>query len=110
SNPLLRFTDPAAIVPACRDAGVVLVVDATFTPPTNLRAIERGADLVVHSATKYYGGHSDLTAGVVCGSAERLEEVRRRARTFGVAPDPHSTWLLERGIKTLAVRMERHNA
>jgi len=62
----------------------------------------------VHSATKYYGGHSDVTAGLVCGSEARLRPVRERARTFGVAPDPHSTWLLERGVKTLAVRMERH--
>lgn len=109
SNPLLRLTDPADVLPAAREAGAALIVDATFTPPSNLRAIERGADLVVHSATKYYGGHSDVTAGVVCGSKDRLEPVRERARVFGVAPDPHATWLLERGIKTLAVRMERHN-
>jgi cystathionine beta-lyase/cystathionine gamma-synthase len=109
SNPLLRFTDPADLIEACRRAGATLVVDATFTPPCNLRAVERGADLVVHSATKYYGGHSDVTAGIVCGSAALLEPVRARARVFGVAPDPHATWLLERGIKTLAVRMERHN-
>lgn len=109
SNPLLRFTDPAAIAPVAASAGATLVVDATFTPPTNLRALERGADLIVHSATKYYGGHSDLTAGLVCGDASRMEAVRDRARIFGVAPDPHATWLLERGIKTLAVRMEQHN-
>lgn len=109
SNPLLRLTDPAEIAPVAAAAGAALIVDATFTPPTNLRALERGADLVVHSATKYYGGHSDVTAGLVCGSATRMDVVRERARTFGVAPDPHATWLLERGIKTLAVRMERHN-
>src|SRR5690606_6904152 len=72
SNPLLRFTDPADLVPVCRRAGAALIVDATFTPPSNLRTLERGADLIVHSATKYYGGHSDVTAGVVCGSAELL--------------------------------------
>ena len=110
SNPLLRLTDPADVAPATHRAGAALIVDATFTPPSNLRALDRGADLVVHSATKYYGGHSDVTAGLVCGSAERLRPVRERARTFGVAPDPHSTWLLERGIKTLAVRMDRHNS
>jgi cystathionine beta-lyase/cystathionine gamma-synthase len=109
SNPLLRFTDPADLAPRAREIGAALVVDATFTPASNLRTLERGADLVVHSATKYYGGHSDLTAGLVCGSTSRLEEVRERARVFGVAPDPHATWLLERGVKTLAVRMERHN-
>jgi cystathionine beta-lyase/cystathionine gamma-synthase len=110
SNPLLRLTDPALLVSICREVGASLVVDATFTPPCNLRTIDRGADLVVHSATKYYGGHSDLTAGVVCGSASKMEGVRDRAKVFGVAPDPHATWLLERGIKTLAVRMDRHNA
>lgn len=109
SNPLLRFTDPAGLRSAADAAGAAIVVDATFTPPSNLRALERGADLVVHSATKYYGGHSDVTAGLVCGSAERVTEARDRARILGTAPDPHATWLLERGIRTLGVRMDRHN-
>jgi cystathionine beta-lyase/cystathionine gamma-synthase len=109
SNPLLRFTDPADLASVCREASAALIVDATFTPPSNLRTLSRGADLVVHSATKFYGGHSDLTAGVVCGGPELLEEARNRARVFGFAPDPHTAWLLERGVKTLAVRMERHN-
>ena len=109
SNPLLRFTDPADLLPVCRDHGAALIVDATFTPPSNLRTLSRGADLIVHSATKYYGGHSDVTAGLVCGSRKRVDAARDRARVFGVAPDPHATWLLERGIKTLALRMERHN-
>ncbi|HEX6924400.1 MAG TPA: aminotransferase class I/II-fold pyridoxal phosphate-dependent enzyme [Longimicrobiaceae bacterium] len=109
SNPLLRFTDPADLAPVCRERGAALIVDATFTPSYNLRTLSRGADLVVHSATKYYGGHSDVTAGLVCGSEERMAPVRQRAVTFGVAPDAHAAWILERGIKTLALRMERHN-
>jgi cystathionine beta-lyase/cystathionine gamma-synthase len=110
SNPRLRFTDPAPLAAAVRGRDVAVVVDATFTPPTLFRVLERGVDLVVHSATKYLGGHSDVTAGVVCGGRERMETVRARARSFGVALDPHAAWLLERGIKTLALRMERHCA
>jgi cystathionine beta-lyase/cystathionine gamma-synthase len=64
---------------------------------------------VVHSATKYLGGHSDLTAGVVAGRADLVAEVREKLKSFGPVLDPHAAWLLERGIKTLAVRMERHN-
>lgn len=109
TNPLVRVVDPAAIGAIARPAGAALLVDATFATPLNLRALEHGADLVVHSATKYLGGHSDVTAGVVCGSAARVEEVRERARVFGAALDPHAAWLLERGLKTLALRMARHN-
>ncbi|HET7322664.1 MAG TPA: PLP-dependent aspartate aminotransferase family protein, partial [Longimicrobiaceae bacterium] len=109
SNPLLRFTDPARVAGAAHRAGAAVVVDSTFTPPTVFRPLERGADLVVHSATKYLGGHSDVTAGVVCGGAERMASVAERARTFGAALDPHAAWLLERGVKTLPLRMERHH-
>lgn len=109
SNPLLRFTDPADLAPVCAEIGAALIVDATFTPPTTLRTLARGADLAVHSATKYFGGHSDVTAGVVSGREELVQSVRDRARIFGVAIDPHAAWLLERGIKTLSVRMERHH-
>jgi cystathionine beta-lyase/cystathionine gamma-synthase len=65
---------------------------------------------VVHSATKYLGGHSDVTGGVVAGARDLIAEVRERAQIFGAALDPHAAWLIERGIKTLAVRMERHNS
>lgn len=109
SNPLLRVTDPAPLAAAARQAGAALLVDATFSTPINLRALEHGADLVVHSATKYLGGHSDVTAGVVCGSEAAVQEVRARARVFGAVLDPHAAWLLERGVKTLAVRVQRHN-
>jgi cystathionine beta-lyase/cystathionine gamma-synthase len=109
SNPLLRVTDLRPLAEAAHAAGAVLVVDSTFATPVNARPLQSGADLVVHSATKYLGGHSDLTAGAVLGGAELVGEVRARAQVWGPALDPHAAWLLERGIKTLAVRMERHN-
>jgi cystathionine beta-lyase/cystathionine gamma-synthase len=109
TNPLLRVPDLPAIAHAAHEVGAVVIVDSTFATPVNLRPLEHGADLVVHSATKYLGGHSDVTAGVVAGSAERMAAVRQRTRLFGPALDPHAAWLVERGIKTLALRMERHN-
>jgi cystathionine beta-lyase/cystathionine gamma-synthase len=108
SNPLLRFTDPARVAGPAHEAGALVVVDATFTPPTTFDPLARGADLVVHSATKYLGGHSDVTAGVVCGSSERIAAVRKRAAIWGVAIDPHAAWLLERGVKTVGLRVRRH--
>ncbi|HET7275064.1 MAG TPA: PLP-dependent aspartate aminotransferase family protein [Longimicrobiaceae bacterium] len=110
TNPLLRVPDISSIAEIGHSRGLQVVVDATFATPMNCRPLEHGADLVVHSATKYLGGHSDLTAGIVCGGERLIGEARRRARSFGPALDPHAAWLLERGIKTLAVRMDRHNA
>lgn len=109
SNPLLRVQDPVPLVRLARDRGLVLIVDATFATPVNLRPLEHGADIVVHSATKYLGGHSDVTAGVVAGSLERVEAARRCLRSFGQNLDPAGAWLLERGLKTLVVRVERQN-
>lgn len=108
SNPLVRVTDPAPVVEAARRAGAATLVDATFATPVAFRGAEHGIDLVVHSATKYLAGHSDVTAGAVCGTTERMDSVRDRARVFGAALDPHAAWLLERGLKTLALRMRRH--
>jgi cystathionine gamma-synthase len=109
SNPLLRVLGPPRpIARAARRIGAVVVVDSTFATPINLRPLEHGAHLVVHSATKYLGGHSDVTAGAVVGGGTLLASVRDRTRIFGPSLDPHAAWLVERGIKTLAVRMERH--
>jgi cystathionine beta-lyase/cystathionine gamma-synthase len=109
TNPTLRLFDPRPIAQLAERAGVSFVVDATFASPVNLRPREHGADVVLHSATKYLGGHSDLIAGVVSGSRALIEEVRDMLKLYGPAVDPHTAWLLERGIRTLSVRMARHN-
>ena len=83
--------------------------DATFSSPVNFRAANVGIDVVVQSATKYLGGHSDLIAGVVTGPSEVIEEVTKMSRLYGPSLDPHAAWLLDRGIKTLDVRLKRHN-
>jgi cystathionine beta-lyase/cystathionine gamma-synthase len=110
TNPLVRVVDIGSLAGLCRETGLALIVDTTFATPINLRALEQGADLVIHSATKYLNGHSDVICGAVAGSAEVVEEVRRLLKLWGPALDPHAAWLVERGMKTLAVRMERHNA
>jgi cystathionine beta-lyase/cystathionine gamma-synthase len=109
SNPLLRVLDLRPIADQAHARGAVLVVDSTFASPVNARPLEHGVDLVMHSATKYLAGHSDVTAGVIAGSRARVGAVRDRAKVWGPALDPHAVWLLERGMKTLAIRMERHN-
>jgi cystathionine beta-lyase/cystathionine gamma-synthase len=109
ANPLLRVPDLPAVAAAARAVGAALIVDSTFATPINFRPLAHGADLVVHSGTKYLGGHSDVTAGAVAGSEQRMAAVRDRVRILGPVLDPHAAWLVERGIKTLALRMERHN-
>jgi cystathionine beta-lyase/cystathionine gamma-synthase len=108
-NPTLRLFDPRPMASLAKEQGISLVVDATFASPFNLRPAELGADVVIHSATKYLGGHSDLIAGVVSGSLGFIEEVRDMLRLYGPALDPHAAWLLERGLRTLGARMEVHN-
>ena len=107
SNPTLRLTDVRPIVDAARARGVAVIVDNTFATPILFRPLEHDADLVVESATKYLGGHSDVTAGVIAGKQPVIDEVLQKARSFGPAIDPHLAWLLERGVKTLALRVER---
>jgi cystathionine gamma-synthase/cystathionine gamma-lyase/cystathionine beta-lyase len=109
SNPLLRVPDTRALAALARDRGCVSLVDATFATPINLRPIDHGVDLVMHSATKYLGGHSDLIGGVLAGSRDRIREATHRMYSFGAAIDPHAAFLIERGVKTLAIRMRRHN-
>jgi cystathionine gamma-synthase len=88
---------------------VEVVIDSTFATPVNHRALAEGADYVIHSATKYLGGHNDLLAGVVLGSAERVAPVRAAVGVLGGVLDPHAAYLLLRGLKTLAIRVQRHN-
>lgn len=109
ANPTIRVSDPRPVATLAEEEGLPLVVDATFASPANFRAREHGADVVVHSATKYLGGHSDLVAGVVCGGEEVVDEVQRLLHLYGPALDPHAAWLLDRGLRTLTLRMERHN-
>ncbi len=109
TNPALRIYDPRPMAKLAKEEGISLIVDATFASPVNLRPAELGADVVIHSATKYLAGHSDLVAGVVSGSRDLVEEVREMLRYYGPALDPHGAWLLDRGLRTLAVRIARHN-
>jgi cystathionine beta-lyase/cystathionine gamma-synthase len=109
TNPTLRVLDPRPLASLCRAHACILVCDTTFASPVNLRAGEVGADVVIHSATKYLGGHSDLIAGVVAGPRDVIDEVARMSHLYGPALDPHAAWLLDRGIRTLDVRMRRHN-
>jgi cystathionine beta-lyase/cystathionine gamma-synthase len=110
SNPLVEVGDLERVAAFARDLGLVSVIDGTFASPVNFRPLEHGFDLVVHSATKYLNGHSDLIAGVVAGSAERIAEVRRVQNHLGGSLDAFGCYLLERGLKTLALRVARQNA
>jgi cystathionine beta-lyase/cystathionine gamma-synthase len=110
TNPLVRVVDLNVPSQVAREYGVALLVDGTFASPMNFRPLEHGADVVITSGTKYLNGHSDVIAGAVAGSSSVIEEVIRLMRLWGPACDPHQAWLLNRGLKTLAVRMERHNA
>ena len=109
TNPHLRVLDLEPLATLCHQRGIALLIDATFASPINFRPLEHGADVVIHSATKYLNGHSDVTAGALAGSAEVMDEARRLMQVWGPALDPHAAWLLERGLKTLGVRMDRHN-
>ena len=109
TNPHLSVVDIARFADIGRRHGVLSLIDATLCTPYNLRPLELGVDFVLHSATKYLGGHNDLLAGVVIGGQEKLEPVRHLRGIMGGVNSPHNAYLLERGLKTLALRMERHN-
>ena len=110
TNPTLRVIDLVPVGAIAREFGLALLVDATFASPINFRPIEHGADVVITSATKYLNGHTDVIAGVVAGTASLIEEVTRLMRVWGQALDPFAGWLVDRGMRTLALRMQRHNA
>jgi cystathionine beta-lyase/cystathionine gamma-synthase len=109
NNPTLRCLDVRRIAEACRANSVVLVVDNTFASPINQRPIALGADLAMQSATKYLNGHSDVTGGVVAGGRELLARIDLSRRYLGGVMDPQAAYVLGRSLKTLAVRVERHN-
>jgi cystathionine beta-lyase/cystathionine gamma-synthase len=108
-NPTCRVLELSSLQSLAHAEGIALVVDSTMASPVNFRPIEHGVDVVIHSATKYLNGHHDILAGVVCGNEPLIDEVRRKMMVWGQAPDPFACWLLERGLKTLDVRVKRQN-
>ena len=109
TNPYLRVIDVREAVRVAHARGVKVLIDSTFVSPVNHRPLADGADLVLHSGTKYLGGHNDLLAGAVVGSGDPLRQVREAAGVLGGVLDPHAAYLLLRGLKTLPLRMARHN-
>ena len=109
TNPHLSVVDLEQFANIGRANGIDTLIDATLGTPFNIRPIEYGIDYVMHSATKYMGGHNDLLAGVVIGSKEKLEPVRELRGILGSVNSGHNFYLLERGLKTFALRMARHN-
>jgi methionine-gamma-lyase len=109
SNPLLGITDIRAFSDIAHRGDAIVVVDNTVATPINQRPIELGADLVWHSATKYLSGHSDVSAGVIAGRGDVMEQIWRTHLTIGAVLGPIDAWLLLRGIRTLDVRVTRHN-
>ena len=109
-NPTTRIVDLRPARMLAQEHGVALVIDSTFATPINCRPLEHGADVVIHSATKYLNGHHDVLAGVVCSTEAVVDEVRAKMSVWGQAPSPFAVSMLERGLKTLDVRVQRQNA
>jgi cystathionine beta-lyase/cystathionine gamma-synthase len=110
TNPLLQIVDISALAQLAHQAGALLAVDNTFASPYLQQPLRLGADLVVHSTTKYLGGHSDVIGGAVIGRRTLLEPIKFYQNAAGAVPGPFDAWLILRGLKTLAIRMERHCA
>ena len=109
SNPLLSITDIKAVADLARSRGIISVIDNTFASPLNQTPIDLGIDISLHSATKYLGGHSDLCAGAVAGSEEHIEKILHKGRNLGGSLSDFTCYMLERSIKTLGLRIEKHN-
>ncbi|HMK60880.1 MAG TPA: aminotransferase class I/II-fold pyridoxal phosphate-dependent enzyme [Dissulfurispiraceae bacterium] len=109
TNPYLRVLDMVEIVKVAKKHRIMTIIDATLATPYNIRPLEIGVDIVIHSATKYLGGHNDLLAGVALGAHKKLDALYRMQRMIGATPGPFTCFLLERGLKTFALRMEHHN-
>ncbi len=109
SNPLVEVPDHEALIAVAKQHGLVTLIDSTFATPINYRPIAHGYDLVLHSCTKYMNGHNDLVAGAVIGSSERVGTVLDRLKHYGGVLDPHACFLLDRGLKTLALRVAYQN-
>ncbi len=109
TNPLMQVADLEQVIVFAGQYGLISMIDNTFASPVNFRPPEKGFDLSFHSCTKYLNGHSDIVAGAVIGRRELVEAVRRKLNHLGGSLDPHACFLLQRGLKTLAVRMAHHN-
>ena len=109
TNPLLQVADLKAVVAFAKNHGLVSIIDNTFASPMNFRPPEWGFDLSVHSATKYLNGHSDIVGGAIMGRKDLIEKITHNLNHLGGSMDPHACFLLERGLKTLAVRMTYQN-
>jgi len=109
TNPYLRVLDMPAVVKVAKKNKVLTIIDATLATPYNMRPLDMGVDIVIHSATKYLGGHNDLLAGVSLGKHDLLNDLNGMQRMIGAMPGPFTCFLLERGLKTFGLRMEQHN-
>ncbi len=109
TNPYLRIVDLERLVGIAKANRVLTLIDSTFATPINQRPIDWGVDFVLHSATKYFSGHNDLLAGVISGRKDRIKALRDARGVLGGVPDPQNAYLLERGIKTLGVRVKQQN-
>jgi cystathionine beta-lyase/cystathionine gamma-synthase len=109
TNPTLRVVDLKKVSAIAKQHKLISMIDSTFATPINQRPAEFGIDLVMHSGTKYFGGHSDLICGIVAGRDELISRIHETRTTLGGSMDPHAAWLLLRGIKTLALRVQRQN-
>jgi methionine-gamma-lyase len=111
ANPTMKLVDIEAVVAQAKERGITTIMDNTFATPFNQRPLDLGVDLVVHSATKYLGGHGDLTAGVLVGRKDLVDRAHWQTnKVLGGVIAPWTAWLVMRGIRTLALRMERHNS
>ena len=109
TNPYLRIADLNRLVELGKQYRAMTLIDTTFATPVNLRPLEFGVDFVLHSATKYFGGHNDVLAGVIAGSKARVKALKDARGMLGNVIDPHQAFLIERGLKTLAVRVRHQN-
>jgi cystathionine gamma-synthase len=109
TNPYLLIMDLSSMVETARAHGITTVIDSTFATPVNLRPLDYGVDLVIHSATKFLGGHNDLLAGIVVGSNGFLSQIEEARKVLGGVASPHDAYLLLRGLKTLELRVQRQN-
>ena len=106
---MLRVVDLNKVIALARQHNLITFIDSTFATPINQRPADFGIDLIMHSGTKYFAGHSDLICGIVSGRQDLIDTIHSTRTTLGGTMDPHAAWLLLRGIKTLAVRVQRQN-